>query len=115
MDARPVLGLPEVRKALLDHVPPAQPREGQACRRAGVIVTVKIQTNGDNDDLDEDPEEEEDDDLDGPRGTPPDDEEDDADEEWDDDEDEPETWQVSQARSHTLTCYLFLTSLSEPA
>ncbi|PYR36964.1 MAG: hypothetical protein DMF90_08425 [Acidobacteria bacterium] len=75
---------------------------------------MKIRANGENDDLDEDPDED-DDDLDGPRGISHDDEEDDADEEWDDDEDEPETWQVFGLGQNTLTCYLLLTSLSEPA
>ena len=93
MDARPVLGVPALRPALLDDVSTAQSRQGQTCHRARFVEcpTVNLATFEDklDDDLDDDPDqddefEDEDDDGDG----------DDEDEE--DDDEDVETWQVSK-------------------
>ena len=91
MDARPVLGVSAVRPTLLVHLPTAQPREGQAGRRASRVshgeyrrlwpTSRPLRLDDDfDDDYDEDEE--------------------DGDEDDDEDEDEEtETWQVSSVFS----------------
>ena len=83
MDARPVLGVQQLRPPFLDDIPTAQPRKSEAGHRTGVLKMSDYLLDDSDDDLDDD----EDDESDG--------EDDDGDEEDEDDED-IETWQVSQ-------------------
>ena len=105
MAAGPVLGLPEMRKALLVDVPAAEPRQAQACgncrHRTGVVLTtspnavlmrgyvfVGIATAGlVAQDID-DPDADDDDDFE-------DEDDEDSGEDEEDDDEEVETWQVS--------------------
>ena len=92
MAARPVLGLQQLRAALLVHLPATEPGEGQAGHRTG-IVTTSFQLDGEFDDDFNDAEDDE-----------PGDEDEDDDEDDDDDaeDDDVETWQVSlTSRSET--------------
>jgi len=93
MDARPILGLPEVRPPFLVDISAAEPREGETgCRRGFVIVMAaspKILTNHYRADEEDDVDDE--DDFDDENDV------DDADDDADDDEDEEEeTWQVGR-------------------
>ena len=91
MDARSVLGVSAVRPPLLVHLPAAQPREGQAGRRARRVrlaehdakpLAIALRLDDDfDDDLDEDDEDR--------------DEDDDGEDDEDDQDEETETWQVS--------------------
>ena len=94
MDTGSILGLPEVRPALLDDVSSTRPAEAEACRGAHFMTPARAAAAR----LEEPPDwlaDDNDDDLDDEF------DEDDEDEDKDDDEDdeeedgeEPETWQV---------------------
>ena len=94
MDARSILGVPEVRPPLLVDVPPAEKRQTETCgRHAGLLIFMTRLLRyrlDDDDDPDDDLEDE--DEFD---------EDEDADDEDDEegDEDEPETWQVGRSPS----------------
>jgi hypothetical protein len=93
VDARSVLGLPDLRPPFLDDISAAQEGRTEAAadaRRVGTVPTVRVFTlRYKFDDPDDDPDADPDDD---------DDFDEDFDEEDDDesDEEEPETWQVSK-------------------
>jgi hypothetical protein len=103
LDARAILGLPDLRSPLLDDVPTseaeardrsqtASDRAGQADNRSSVVTNVdnirgesnrfalKLDDDFEDDEFDEDDDEDDDNDRD--------------DKEDEDDEEEPETWQV---------------------
>ena len=98
MDTRPVLGLPDLRPAFLDHVPAADPAETQAGHGADHMIRFHPDNDDADDDFDDDFDEDDDD------GEGDDDE---------DDEEEVETWQVSEPlRKSAQLC---LTSIPERA
>jgi hypothetical protein len=80
VDARPVLGVQHLRKALLDNLSAAEPREGQA-RRVRLVTSADYDLDDQDEDLDEDEDDFDEDDED------PDEE--------DEEDDDVETWQVS--------------------
>jgi hypothetical protein len=92
MDARPILGLPEVRPPFLVDLSAAESREGQAGRRRGLVTDMapsrNILTNHRKADEEDDLEDE--DDFDD------DDSDDDGADDDDDEDEEEETWQVGR-------------------
>jgi hypothetical protein len=89
VDARSILGLPALRAAFLDDVPPAEPRESETCRVRLMTMTPSVAFVVPRYQLDDDSDEdlEDDDDVD---------EDEDEDDEEDDEDEDVETWQVSE-------------------
>jgi hypothetical protein len=80
VDARSILGVPAMRKTLLDNLSSAGSRQGETGCGAGVMRLGDDEIDDDIDDDDDD--------------VPDTDEDDDEDDDQDDDDEEEETWQV---------------------